>query len=301
MQIGQNNRNFGFLAKKPLVLLAALMVLVLGQSGNALSSSNYSIPGSIAGSAGGKNTSVNYHNQSLVGVTAAGKNNSASFSAISGTGIIIVTTSASAPAISNLKIDGQSVINNDYVKATGLLTATITSDAGLNLNTSSVEVDGTATTFAALSGGSTYDATTKLLTYQLNLSGNTNHSITIHAADTNSQSATASLTVKVDNGALKTVAVYCYPNPYNPNSGNARIAYQLNQDANTSIYLFNAAGELVYKRNYTAGSAGGRVGYNEVTWNGQSDFGATVGNDIYFLRVVSDGRPIGKAKIAVIK
>jgi len=271
-----------------------------------MTSSSYSIPASGVGVTGGSSSSPNYTGVAVVGAPATGRTSSPSYTSIGGTGIVIVTTSATAPVISNLRVDGTPIINGDYVKSNGVLTASITVDVGtnLNLNVSSVEVDGAVTAFAALSGGSTYDAAAKVLTCRLNLTASGNHTISIHAADAGAQSATASLTVKVDTGGLKAVAVYVYPNPYNPNAAggtNARIAYQLNKDANTAIYLFNAVGELVYKREYASGAQGGLTGYNEVTWDGKSDFGAIVGNDIYFLRVVSGGKPVGKAKIAVIK
>ncbi len=268
----------------------------------AMTSGSYSSPASGIGVSGGTSSSPSYTGIAVVGSPATGKTSSSSYTSVGGTGIIIITTSATAPVISNLRIDNVPVINGDYIKRNGILTATITTDSNvtLNQNTSSIEVDGTATTFAALTGGSSYDVTTKVLTYVLNLTSDGNHTISIHAADTGGQSATAALTVKVDTGVLKAVSVYTYPNPFR-GVGNMTIAYQLNKDANTAIYVFNAVGELVYKREYATGTPGGTTGYNEVTWNGQSDFGAMVGNDIYFLRVVSDGKPVGKTKIAVIK
>ena len=283
----------------PIILIFLLALTATAQAG--LTSSNYAIPTSGVGVTGGSSSSPNYTGVAVVGTPASGQSSSASYTATSGTGVVVVTTSSTAPAISNLRVDGTPVINGDYVKYNGTFTTTITSEAGLNLATSSIEVDGTATTFVALSGSSTYDAAAKRLTYKLNLAGTGDHTINLHAADVNGQSATAALTVKLDTGSLKAVSVYGYPNPYNPNNGNLKIAYQLNNDGNTAIYIFNAVGELVYKREYVSGAAGGTTGYNEVTWDGRSDFGVFVGNDIYFLRVVSGGKPVGKMKIAVIK
>jgi hypothetical protein len=282
------------------VYLPLAACLPAGTAHAAMTSGSYSVPASGIDVTGGTTSSPSYVGIALVGAPATGKTSSSSYTSISGTGIIIITTSATAPAISNIRVDNVPVINGDYIKRDGTLTATVSSDAGINTNTSSVEIDGTATTFAALSGASSYDATSKRLTYKLNLTTDGNHTIRIHAADVAGQSTTASLTVKVDTGELKAVAVYTYPNPFR-GVGNMTIAYQLNKDANTAIYVFNAVGELVYKREYVTGTPGGRTGYNEVTWDGVSDFGAMIGNDIYFLRVVSDGKPVGKTKIAVLK
>ncbi|MFA5112760.1 MAG: hypothetical protein WC529_00505 [Candidatus Margulisiibacteriota bacterium] len=250
---------------------------------------------------GGAGSSGSYTGIAVIGSPAAGTAASPGYTTIAGTGVIIVTVGTNPPMVSDLRVDGTPVLNNDYVKNNGTLTAVVSSDAGLDLIASSLEVDGAATSFAALSGGSSYDADSKLLIYKLALSADGAHPLVLHAADNAGNSTTLSLTLKVDSGDLKAVAVYCYPNPYNPAAGSARIAYQLNRDADTSLYIFNSVGELLYKRDYPGGSIGGLTGYNEVAWDGKSDFGGVVGNDIYFLRVVSGGKPVGKTKIAVLK
>lgn len=92
------------------------------------------------------------------------------------------------------------------------------------------------------------------------------------------------------------------PNPFNPGIGQrTEICYQLGQDAEVTIYIFNTNNQLIKKISCSAGSTGGQEGYNKVTWDGISDFAEVVANDIYFARVVSGGKQLGKCKIAVIK
>jgi len=265
-------------------------------------SGNYNLPVSIIGAGGGSNSSTNFTGTGIAGGPPGGKTTSPNYINIGGgAGSILIAADAGKPVILNFKIDGKTIVNGDYIKKDGTLTATVTDETGIDTNLSSVEVGGDFTTFRSLTGASTYDASTGGLTFKLNIATDGDHIISIHAVDVSGNSRTVSRTVKVDTSELKAVSVFMYPNPFNPNTGAGVIAYQLNKEAETSVYIFNAIGQLIYRRNYIAGSSGAQVGYNEVPWDGRSDFGEIVGNDVYFLRVVSGGKPVGRTKIAVIK
>ncbi|HTY13197.1 MAG TPA: hypothetical protein VMD02_03300 [Candidatus Omnitrophota bacterium] len=283
-------------------MVTSLFLLLAAGAVLAMSSANYYSPMSIVGAGGGNSVSASYANTSAIGAAAVGKSVSASYIGISGgLGITVYSGDLIPPMISNAKIDGKTTIANDYIKSDGTLTALVTDETAIDLNASSVEVDGTGTTFAALTGSSSYNATTGVLTFKFNLTTNGNHSYSIRAVDSSGNTTIAAQTVKTDTGDLKATSVYMYPNPFNPNNGAGAIAYQLSKDGDTSIYIFNSVGQLIYKRSYVAGQPGAQAGYNEVAWDGKSDFGTVLGNDIYFLRVVSGGKPIGRTKIAVIK
>ncbi len=268
----------------------------------AASSTNYSSPMSIVGAGGGNSSSSNYSGTSAVGASAVGKSVSANYIGISGgLGFSIYSGDTTPPVISNTQMDGKSLVSHDYIKKDGTLTATVTDETAIDIAASSVEVDGVAVTFANLTGSSSYNAATGALSYKLNITADGDHSISIRAVDTSGNTTIISQSLKVDTGDLKATSVYMYPNPFNPNHGAGVIAYQLSKDGDTSIYIFNMIGRLVYKRSFASGQAGAQAGYNEVSWDGKSDFGETLGNDIYFLRIVSGGKPIGRTKIAVIK
>jgi len=263
---------------------------------------NYSQPGSVIGVGGGETASGNYSGLNNVGDPAAGKTIGIEYTGLAG-GIAVLAQTAmpGSPIVSNFRIEGRSIVDNDYIKAAGTLTARITDETAVDTNLSSVEVNGAYTAFSALTGTSSYDAATGDLIFSFGGLSDGSHVIGIRAIDNYGNVNHVRRAVQVDAGALKASGVFIYPNPFNPKVGTARIAYRLTNDGVTSVYIFNALGQLVYKQGYASGAEGGHVGYNEVDWSGAANTGAMVANDVYFLRVVSDGKVIGKCKIAVIK
>ncbi|MFH1617488.1 MAG: hypothetical protein ABIB65_02805 [Candidatus Margulisiibacteriota bacterium] len=91
------------------------------------------------------------------------------------------------------------------------------------------------------------------------------------------------------------------PNPFNPAVEITEIGYDLSEGATVDLYIFNLYGQRIFKKTYPEGSVGGSAGYNKVSWDGISDFGYLVPNDIYLCRLVSRGKVIGKCKIAVLR
>ena len=279
--------------------LSAFVLVVFFASG-ACASYTTSTHGVGAGS--GSVSSSSYSGPAGAGVGAVGRTSSSSYSGISGPyGAIFLATDTTPPVVSSFKIDSITIIDGDLIKRDGTLTATVTDNIGVDTSKSSVEVDGAFTKFSALTSPSSYDAATGALSYNISISTSGDHTIKIHAFDTNNNATVVSRSVKTNSGDLAAIAVRFYPNPFNPNSASGVIAYQLNKDSDVSVYIFNAIGQLIYRANFLSGATGGHVGYNEVPWDGKDDFGSIVGNDIYFVRVVSGGKVIGKTKIAVIK
>ena len=92
-----------------------------------------------------------------------------------------------------------------------------------------------------------------------------------------------------------------YPTPFKPLSGNiATVSYTLSTNANVSVYMYDISGQLLLTKKFSSGTAGGRAGYNQFTWNGRSDFGRIVGNGIYIYKIITSGRSIGTGKIVVM-
>src|SRR3989339_441163 len=91
------------------------------------------------------------------------------------------------------------------------------------------------------------------------------------------------------------------PNSYNPNNGSARIWYWLSSSADTTIYIMNMNGVLVWKSTYPSGTNGGQAGENNVEFIGKNSWGDTLGNGAYLFKVVQGGRVVGGGKIAVIR
>jgi hypothetical protein len=93
------------------------------------------------------------------------------------------------------------------------------------------------------------------------------------------------------------------PNPFNPPFETTTIMYKLDQDAAVTVAIFSTTAELVWKRNYSAGTSGGQAGDNTIVWTGLSDFNEYVSNGVYLLHVIdrSSGRTLARGKIAVIR
>ncbi|OGC07475.1 hypothetical protein A2230_03045 [candidate division WOR-1 bacterium RIFOXYA2_FULL_36_21] len=92
------------------------------------------------------------------------------------------------------------------------------------------------------------------------------------------------------------------PNPFNPKTQNETfIYYNLSNNFQTSLYILNISGELVYKQTFQSGQNGGKAGENLVTWNGHDPFGATVGNGVYLYKITSNNKILGSGRIIVIR
>ena len=207
-----------------------------------------------------------------------------------------------APTIHYIYFDGHSIVNNDYVRPNAAITSKITdAGIGLDLNLCSVEVDGQGVGFQSSSGGTSF--TNDVLTLQRTFADGS-HTLTINAYDlSGNNTASSTIAFRVRGGNANMVsAVLCYKNPFNPGAGEStNITYVLTQNADITIFIYNMIGQLIKKINCPSGTQGGMAGYNQVAWDGYSDFKEMVGNDVYFVKVVSGGNVVGKCKIAVLK
>ncbi len=75
-----------------------------------------------------------------------------------------------------------------------------------------------------------------------------------------------------------------YPNPFNPST---RIAFQLPQDSNVRIDIYNMTGQLV--RRLTGVGQSFPAGEHQLTWNGKNDAGDDVSSGIYLYRMSTAG------------
>lgn len=99
-----------------------------------------------------------------------------------------------------------------------------------------------------------------------------------------------------------TSAALCYPNPFDPDKGGMKIAYDLSSDGDITIYMLDAAGHTILRKALLSGENGARYGYNEVLWDGKNAFGETVPNDVYLICIAdSSGNILGKTRAMVLK
>jgi|GEM_PF-5602605 len=112
------------------------------------------------------------------------------------------------------------------------------------------------------------------------------------------------VTVSSPDRELRFIQPLTYPSVFRPATGGPgertlTIAYTMDKPQNVTVFLYDVAGKLVLTRKFGAGVPGGQEGYNSFTWNGVTDEGGLVGNGIYVLKVISDGKVVGKGKVVV--
>ncbi len=95
--------------------------------------------------------------------------------------------------------------------------------------------------------------------------------------------------------------LYNYPNPFKPSSGGTtQIQYSLTKDASIILIIYDISGHEVQRFKYGAGTSGGAVGVNQVTWNGKSLSGKVIGNGMYLYKIISGDKVLGDGRIVVI-
>jgi parallel beta-helix repeat protein len=95
-----------------------------------------------------------------------------------------------------------------------------------------------------------------------------------------------------------------WPNPFNPDKESAKLQYDLSENKNTTVYIYDLTMNLLWKRDFAAGTEGGRSDKkNEISWDGKTDFADVCANGVYLIIVVdsSNKKILAKGKIAVLK
>lgn len=138
------------------------------------------------------------------------------------------------------------------------------------------------------------------ITCALDLTGKATGPWTVVVTNPDGQSGSLPDGFKIKTWSSPT-QIMVYPTPYNPLKGPAIIIYQLEQDTNAAVLIYNISHELIFRQDFAAGLSGGRKGDNSLSWNGYSKFGELAANGVYFVRLVdrSNGKILAKGKIAV--
>ena len=97
---------------------------------------------------------------------------------------------------------------------------------------------------------------------------------------------------------------FALPNPFIRTGTGATsevvLYYNLKGNFNTTIYLFDLNGNLIWRKLFLAGENGGKAGDNSPPWDGKTLFGEAVPNGVYVYQVTSGSSVIAKGKIAVL-
>ena len=91
-------------------------------------------------------------------------------------------------------------------------------------------------------------------------------------------------------------------NPFHPEYGSLRFAYELLELSPVEFRIFTLSGEEVYSQDLPAGGPGATLGENEVTWDGRNDAGYDVLNGVYIavVKLVRTGET-ARTKVAVVR
>jgi hypothetical protein len=122
-----------------------------------------------------------------------------------------------------------------------------------------------------------------------------------------SNSPAAVVQIAIDDPVKIVGRIEHEPKIYDPKGGtsNLTLDYVLNRDAYVSLIIFKKSGDLIYKRNFAAGTEGGRLGMNSVVWSGISDFRQIAANGVYVYHIIlTEGgqvKSLGRGKFVVFR
>jgi hypothetical protein len=91
-----------------------------------------------------------------------------------------------------------------------------------------------------------------------------------------------------------------YPNPFDSRRETTKIIYRLNQPTDVILEIYDLGGYLVKTFSAKSGEKGGRVGYNELEWDGRDSNGEKVAKGVYLLLIKATCGGKGAKKIRKI-
>ncbi|MSR89168.1 MAG: T9SS type A sorting domain-containing protein [Candidatus Margulisbacteria bacterium] len=96
---------------------------------------------------------------------------------------------------------------------------------------------------------------------------------------------------------------YFFPNPFYMESGST-LGYELNQDMDIQLRIYNMAGYEIFQSNYLAGTMGGLGNanhqfYNKIHFDQSSFRGHDLSSGIYLFVLINNNKVIQKGKFAV--
>lgn len=80
-----------------------------------------------------------------------------------------------------------------------------------------------------------------------------------------------------------------------------QMAYQLSKNGSVSMVIYNTAGQVIYRGDYTPGTNGGSAGPNAVSWDGYTVAGVPAARGLYIVQLIDrdSRRLLGKVVVPV--
>jgi len=223
----------------------------------------------------------------------------------------ICSAAQTKPTLS-ITVNGKTIFSGDSISSTPSIEGTVTATATIDTNSIKISVDSTqeitaeAITITPILAPYSYSIHYQYITA---LAAGT-HDLKVEAANTLGQVSTwdaVSVSVAASNtNAIQSRALN-YPNPFppsptnDPSVGGTYIGYELSNDANVKIMIFDIMSTKLREISCTAGGTGGSAGYSEVYFNGLTNAGKTLGNGIYIYLLVIDGQVKAKGKLTIVQ
>jgi len=275
------------------IKICLLLTLSLFWAGSGLSdsrgSASYRIPSEVMGFSGGGKASSSYNSFGVLSGLNLGEGSSASYSMREG------FLPAAFPTLAMLvtSITPSSGYNTGTINITNLAGSGFLPGSTVTLSRTG-ESDVAATNVTVVNGTT--------ITCTFNLTGLRTGLWDVVVTDPGGPSSRLPGAFNVLTHATLSLAVND-PNPFDPAAGPTTILYQLAQDTDVTVAIISTTADLLWKRNYAAGSNGGRAGDNSLAWDGLTDFSQRASTGVYLFRVIerSTAKTLVKGKIAVIR
>jgi len=207
---------------------------------------------------------------------------------------------------------GTETVAGTFTVTSGLPTVTnVSPNSGTNDKTTSVTITGTnftGTSVVSIGAAGvqsfTVDSGTQIsAVIQAGLTTGTYDITVINAVGTSAIVAADHFTVTAPGGNQFIYEkaggiMMAYPNPFDPNdkANPLKMLFNTATGEAVDIYIFDTNGRVIYQRR-DAQLAADRT----ALWDGETSYGEVVDNGLYLIRIVRDGKLVGKGKILVIK
>ena len=101
----------------------------------------------------------------------------------------------------------------------------------------------------------------------------------------------------------ETLPAYFYPSPFYLETGSV-LGYELAQDMDVEIRIYNLFGNEVFRQSYVAGTQGGlghsgHQFYNKIAFTKESFRGVDMSSGVYLFVLINNGKVIKKGKFAI--
>jgi outer membrane protein assembly factor BamB len=199
------------------------------------------------------------------------------------------------PRITKVSINNVQVQPGSFISAKPLIQASISDNVSVDPESLKVYIDNAEFTPNSFIGG--------IMKYkqQIPLTPG-KHNIKVVAADISGNRAETWEVrgVRVSEG-IEAADISAYPTPFNPLAGPVYVSYRLNANAETSIYIYEKSGSLIFSMKFSEGSNGGKRGWNKIAWNGVNVSESIAGNGEYSYKIVANRNLVGKGQIIIQK